>query len=72
MATSHHAAGLKMAPIGSRGQIGDFLKTQAEIQTGIAEQMGLMWTVVVGECVNVGGVCVSRADSGQCMGNTAS
>ena len=45
-------------------------KTQMEILTRSADQMGLTLTAVVEECVTVGGVCVSRADLGQCTGHT--
>lgn len=67
---NHHAVEYETAPIRRRGRVMDLLRTQTEIQTGIADQMGLMWTVVVGECVSVGGVCVSRAGLGQYMANT--
>lgn len=48
----------------------DLLWTRTGIQTGIADPMVLMWTAVVGECVSVGGACVSRAGLAQYMGNT--
>lgn len=68
---NHHAEKHKGAPIRSRGRKTDSFKTLTEIQTGIAERMGLIWTAVVGECVIVEGVCVMRPGLGQFMGNTA-
>lgn len=68
MATTHLAEGPKVAPVRSRGRVMDLIRTQTKIQT--AEQMDLMRTAVVGGRVSAGGVCVTRAGSGQCTENT--